>query len=414
MNGKTITRAFDAIDVIETVDVMVIGGGIAGVAAAVAASRNGASALLLEKTVSLGGLATIGNVIVYLPLCDGKGKQVIGGIGEEMLHLSVRDNQAAVPPGLSVERGVIPACWLSENREASEFEQERASNRFQVSFNPASYVLALENWVLENKVKLLYDSSFCDVVIEGDSITHVLVMTKQGIKAIRCGCVIDASGDADVCHVAGEPCESPTTNVRCGWFYCSVGGEVRLICQSEAFRPNPSEIPENVMGFGVDDVFGSTNQVVESRKMIMQKLEELRRNNPNEGVYPLWIPTMPTFRMSRRLRRENELNERTAKNNFENSIGMMGDWRIRGPVYNLTYESITSVKTKNLFTAGRCVSVDNDLWDVTRVIPVCAVTGEAAGTAAAMVVKDKLGSHSALPIDALQERLRSQKVMLPC
>lgn len=72
-----------------TVDVAVAGGGIAGVAAALAAARTGAQTLLLEKECALGGLATLGLIVMYLPLCDGYGHQVIGGIGEELLRKSV-------------------------------------------------------------------------------------------------------------------------------------------------------------------------------------------------------------------------------------------------------------------------------------------------------------------------------------
>ena len=71
-------------------DVIVVGGGIAGIAAAVAASRTGAKTLLMEKQVNLGGLATVGLISWYEPLCDGKGKQLIFGIGEELIKLSVK------------------------------------------------------------------------------------------------------------------------------------------------------------------------------------------------------------------------------------------------------------------------------------------------------------------------------------
>ena len=71
-------------------DVIVVGGGVSGVAAAVAASRNGAKTLLMEKTVMLGGLATAGLISWYEPLCDGEGNQMIYGIAEELIKLSVK------------------------------------------------------------------------------------------------------------------------------------------------------------------------------------------------------------------------------------------------------------------------------------------------------------------------------------
>ena len=71
-------------------DVIVVGGGVAGVSAALSAARNGAKVLLIEKTTVLGGLATAGLVILYFPLDDGCGHKVIGGVSEELLHASIK------------------------------------------------------------------------------------------------------------------------------------------------------------------------------------------------------------------------------------------------------------------------------------------------------------------------------------
>ena len=90
-------------------DVIVVGGGIAGVAAAVAAARNGAKTLLMEKQIHLGGLATTGLISWYEPLCDGNGRQVIGGISEELIRLSVCY-------GLED----LPAQWGGEGKNAPQ------------------------------------------------------------------------------------------------------------------------------------------------------------------------------------------------------------------------------------------------------------------------------------------------------
>ena len=74
----------------ESYDVVVVGGGIAGIAAAVSSARCGAKTLLIEKQINLGGLATVGLISWYEPLCDGKGKQMIYGIGEELIKLSIK------------------------------------------------------------------------------------------------------------------------------------------------------------------------------------------------------------------------------------------------------------------------------------------------------------------------------------
>lgn len=86
------------IPVVDSYDVIVVGGGIAGVAAAVAARRSGSRVLLIEKSVVLGGLATLGFIAEYLPLCDGRGTKVTGAIAEELLRLSIKYGYDDLPP----------------------------------------------------------------------------------------------------------------------------------------------------------------------------------------------------------------------------------------------------------------------------------------------------------------------------
>ena len=81
-------------------ELIVIGGGIAGVAAAVAASRNGLSVAIIEKSIILGGLATLGHVCIYLPLDNGLGQKIFGGLAEELLHVSIKYGY-----------NDLPECW---------------------------------------------------------------------------------------------------------------------------------------------------------------------------------------------------------------------------------------------------------------------------------------------------------------
>jgi glycine/D-amino acid oxidase-like deaminating enzyme len=85
--------------------VLVVGAGIAGMAAAIAAARNGANVILLEREYGLGGLATLGLVTIYLPLCDGEGNQLIFGLGEELLKLSIAHGAEAAYPEAWLENG---------------------------------------------------------------------------------------------------------------------------------------------------------------------------------------------------------------------------------------------------------------------------------------------------------------------
>ena len=92
---------------------------------------------------------------------------------------------------------------------------------------------------------------------------------------------------------------------------------------------------------------------------------------------------------------------------FEDSVGMISNWRKRGPVYEVPFRTLYCNEIKNLLVAGRCVSTDQPLWDIMRVIPCCAVTGEAAGTAAALC-----DDFTALDVKKLQTALRKNGVVL--
>lgn len=378
--------------VIGEYDVVVVGGGIAGVAAAVAAARNGATVCLIEKEFGLGGLATLGNVTIYLPLCDGRGNQVIKGLGEELLRLSIRDGYDSVPD-----------CW-SPGGDALE----RAEKRYRVNFNPMSYMLELEGFLAKNNVKLHYDTRFCDVVKDTGRITHVIVENKSGRSGIACGAVIDASGDADVCFRSGEETVSLNTNVPAGWFYHFDGTEVKLDQFTKGYDPH-GDLPSGAgRGFAGDDADDVTEFVLETRKLLKVKLDKMKTENP--GASPLFMTSIPAFRMTRRLKGQVELEESDDKRYFDDAVGMTGDWRKSGPVFYIPLRALTAVRTANLVTAGRCVSAGKTAWDVTRVIPTCAVTGEGAGIAAASLILDGKSSFADLDMPRLRGRLNDNNV----
>jgi hypothetical protein len=115
--------------------------------------------------------------------------------------------------------------------------------------------------------------------------------------------------------------------------------------------------------------------------------------------------------MTRRLKGRRVLGEADAERRFRDTIGMTGDWRKPGPVFFIPLRALAGVKTPNLLAAGRCISAAPAVWNLTRVIPVCAVTGEAAGTAAALAAERERPVVE-LDVKELQGRLAGQGVLL--
>ncbi len=190
----------------QSYDIIIAGGGVAGTAAALEASRNGMKTALLEKTVFPGGLATTGLINIYLPLCDGKGHQVIFGIAEELLKASVMYGP-----------GDIPKVWANTNEP-----EMRTEERYLTEFNPASFVLALDELLVDAGVDIWFDTLVCGVCKKGDTVTGVEVETKSGRIQIDAKCVIDATGDASVAHLAGAECVEGS-NWLAGWYMaCSL------------------------------------------------------------------------------------------------------------------------------------------------------------------------------------------------
>ncbi len=370
-------------------DVTVVGAGVAGIAAALASTRNGARVGLIEKGYTPGGLATAGLVAIYLPLCDGAGNHVMGGLCEELLHLSIKYGPGEVPQG-----------WLPENRDKPEYDDLRIKDRFQLQFNPASFTIALEELLTQNNIDIYYDTRVCNVVSSDGRITHLVTENKGGRLAISCSTVVDATGDADICYMAGEKTMSRDDNRRSGWFYSYNEKDVRLHMLTD---PLYEPIPKDSRGYSGDDYREVTQNCIDARKMILNKTQK-----DGEVYYPLLIPSIPQLRMTRRLVGRAELCENQKSVYFDDSIAAVSDWRKVAPIYHLPYRCLIG-KTQNLIAAGRCISSDNEVWDVLRSIPCCVASGQAAGTAAASATN---GNLTEIDITSLQNLLIKQGVIL--
>ena len=389
------------ISVESSCDVLIAGGGIAGIAAAMAAARGGKRVTLLEREYALGGMATLGLVTIYLPLCDGEGVQLCYGIVEELLKLSIRHGAEAN----------YPSAWL----DGGSFE-ERVKNRYITQFNPHLFALSAEELLLELGVTILYGTLACSVVKDGDTISHVIVENKSGRSAIAVQSVIDCTGDADICWLAGaKTALHARGNGLASWYYYFTGGKVSLkmfgladVAKGREPQANGNDsgkykavmvdsLDKSVRFSGVDGEELSRAVISAHEKMYE---DILKFHAEDESYIPVTISTIPLVRMSRRICGVYTMDESENRKHMEDSIGMTGDWRKRGPAFEIPYGTLYGEDVRNLITAGRDISVTDAMWDITRVIPPCAVTGEAAGTAAA------IGSDfSKISVPELQERL---------
>ena len=385
-------------------DVLVAGGGIAGISAALAAARGGAKVLLLERGFLLGGLATAGLVTIYLPLDDGMGHQVSFGIVEELLRL-------ALPHSLENREGRYPKAWL----EGGTFEEKRDGKRFELQYNPYLYAIECERLLLREGVRILYGTTVCDVHKSADRIDAVIVENKSGRSAIAARSVVDATGDADVCALAGAQTETfRQGNVLAAWYYFLSKGEkeAQLKMLGYADIPDSEKKKQGVetqalvkRRFGGLDAQELTEQVLLSHEQTFNDVLARRQDNPDYTLTTM--ACIPQIRMTRRIVGAYTLDDSEDHREFADSIGMISDWRKRGPAYHVPFGTLYGRDVKNLITAGRCISVTEPMWDISRVIPPCAVTGEAAGAAAAMT-----DDFASLDVRRLQSYLTERGVNL--
>lgn len=360
-------------------DVVVVGGGIAGVSAAVSAARQGADVLLLEKQVNLGGLATVGLISWYEPLCDGRGNQLIYGMAEELIKLSVKygfDN--------------LPDKWggVSNNSPRNQ--------RYSTFFSPTVFSAALDKFVLDNGVKIRFDTLATYPVMHENICLGVIVESVDGRDFFEAKTLIDATGDASIMHRAGVPTVTGENYMTYIAHYYDIKmakdlSDNKDVCAFRKWMNTGSDMFGNghphgmrkLTGVTCDDI---TDYVIAGKLSLLQRISEKDRNSFDV----MTIPTMPQFRTIRRIVGKTDFNAVDGQT-FENSIGDCGDFRPNGAGkhYQIPFGALYNEKFPNLFAAGRIISApQGDGWEVARVIPVCALTGEAAGKGAVDYIKD--------------------------
>jgi hypothetical protein len=265
--------------------------------------------------------------------------------------------------------------------------------------------------VLGAGADILFDTVFCDVTMRDGSCDAIIAENKSGRQAYRCKAVVDASGDADVFYRAGAPCCEQGSHLTY-WSYC-------LSDKKDPYPELAGPAPKNIRVMAIGDYRGSdipagvprykgtdarhvTDFLIQSRKMALAKIQ----SDPTL-VYTSF-PSMAQYRTTRRLIGEQELRGADAGKHFDDSIGRASIFNIARPVYEIPFGVLVAKSIKNIFAAGRIVSASNGYgWEITRPIPCCAQTGQAAGTAAAILA----ATGKAVEIADLRAALRKAGVV---
>ena len=351
-------------------DVVVCGAGVAGVAAAIAAARRGMRTAIIEKQCLLGGLATSGLIYIFLPLCDGFGHQVTSGIAEEMIRRCT-----AYSPFNPPER------WGGPKNGNPGID----GDRFQCCFSPAGFTLTLDTMLAEAGVDLWLDTTIFEARTEELRLASVLVVNASGHTRIDARCFVDATGGAAVAQMAGGEVQQGE-NYLTPWFmemsetpeYFHFSESLHVQCAG-AIKPE-FKYPECHSGEQV------SRFVRETWRLIRERYDALPQESAEKN-YPVHLPAMPQLRKIARVKGLETLSDEDHGKRFESSVGLYADWRKPGFVWETPYGVLLPEKVRGMLAAGRCISTEGDAWEVFRVIPAAAMTGEIAGVGAALAVE---------------------------
>lgn len=383
-------------------DVIVAGGGVAGIAAAVAAARAGKKVLLLEKAVSLGGLATIGLINLFVPMCNGRGVQIIKGMAEEFLRLSIKDGY-----------DTIPDEW--KNGEPGE----GAKTRYLTKYSPSIFSLELTELLGKEGVDLLYDTVVSEPVMDGGHCRGLIVENKSGREYYEGKIIVDTTGDADVLYRAGVPTRQG------GNYYTMISNATNLDLMKKAVESGDiadaytgvtggrSNLyggghPEGMPLFEGTNVNSVTDFIIKNH---LDTLAEVRKGDRKRHDIVM-LPGMAQFRTTRCLIGDKEFDMNDAYRHCDDSIGAICDFDRKDYLFEVPFGVLVKTGYDNLITAGRTASAKPDYsWDILRVIPPAIITGQAAGIAAALSIDGGVPIYD-VDIRALQSELEAQDVML--
>lgn len=382
-------------------DVLVAGGGVAGVAAAVSAARRGKKVLLIEKTVALGGLATIGLINLFVPMCNGRGTRIIKGMAEELLRLSVKYGF-----------DTIPEEWKNGD------PGEGAKTRYVTRYSAPIFSMLLTNLIKDEGVDILFDSVVSKPIMNGGRCEGVIVDSAGGKAYYEAEVFVDTTGNADLCYRAGMPCRDGKnyyTYLMYGITMNSMKKAVESGDVADAYvgfsgggiSLYGTNQPENVPLYKGTTAEEITDYLVRNHKDAIDKIKDGDRKSRDI----MQLPAMCQFRETRSLIGDETFTAEEVYVHSDTSIGAICDFEIKDRLYEVPYGTLVKTGFDNIITAGRTASASGWGWDCLRVIPPAIITGQAAGEAAAIAI-DSGKAVAEIDIRLLKKRLTERDVMI--
>ena len=422
-------------------DVMVVGGGPSGVAAAVTAARQGATVILVEAGTCLGGLGTAGLVPAFMSFTDGI-NFLAGGFGRDLLDRLAEENSGN---------------W--DQWKCSSIKVEQLKRVY-------------ESMMAKAGAKFIYQTKLIDVVRKGSIVESAICAGKSGLFAISAKTFIDGTGDGDLCVLAGADYKQgdadgntmPGTlcslwaDIEWDRVYAKAGGlgagnaKIEEAIQDGVFTHEDRHLPgmwrvsERIGGGNIGHTFGVDGTQEESLTAAFvwgrQSLLEYERYYKAylkgfEKMDLVVTASLMGIRETRRITCDYELSvdDFARRAVFEDEIGRYSypidihiakpdmasyqqykkDFSTRlgpGESYGIPYRSLTPLKLDNVWVAGRCVGTDRGMQASLRVMPGCFITGQAVGLAATLAVKASSTSRQ-IDVTDLQRGLRARGAFLP-
>lgn len=383
-------------------DVLVAGGGVAGAAAALEASRSGKKVVLIEKSTQLGGLATIGLINLFVPMCNGRGVQIIKGMAEEFLRLSIKYGF-----------DTIPGDWKNGEPGFGKTEQ-----RYITRYSAPIFSLALTEILTENNVDIKFDTVITGADVTDGHINGITVYNKSGYEYYEADMIVDASGDADVLHLAGVPTVTGGNFDTYIAFYTNIGH-----CAATLESEDIAKLVGKCCGGGADlygkghpegmPLWDGTNgdDVSEYLKSNQLKLLNNIKNEDRTKRDITLLPIMPQFRTTRRIDGDYTLKTEDAYKHFDDSIGAICDFERKDFLFEMPYRTMIKTGFDNVIAAGRVTSGEGYAWDVLRVIPPAIITGQVAGAACAQAIDSNKPIYN-IDVSVLQNKLEKENVII--